>query len=85
MGHPELQGDRDQYTTRFAGRAESFKETGGYVAFVSGLAIILTYMVLAAQFESFVQPMAIMTGLPLAFVGPSGSSACWATRSTSCL
>jgi len=60
------------YSTRFAGKAESFQETGGYVAFAFGLAIILTYMVLAAQFESFLQPMAIMTGLPLSFVGAFG-------------
>ncbi|MFU8856930.1 MAG: efflux RND transporter permease subunit [Deferrisomatales bacterium] len=74
---PEVQEIADQilpeeYTTRFAGRAEAFKETGGYVAFAFLLAIAITYMVLAAQFESFVQPLSIMTGLPLAFVGAFG-------------
>jgi HAE1 family hydrophobic/amphiphilic exporter-1 len=62
----------DGYTTRFAGRAETFQETGRYVAFAFLLAIVITYMVLAAQFESFLQPLAIMTGLPLAFVGAFG-------------
>jgi len=60
------------YTIKFAGRAETFGETGQYVAFAFGLAIVLTYMVLAYQFESFLQPLAIMTGLPLSFVGAFG-------------
>ncbi|MHB8766688.1 MAG: efflux RND transporter permease subunit [Deferrisomatales bacterium] len=60
------------YTVKFAGRAETFGETGRYVAFAFGLAILLTYMVLAYQFESFLQPLAIMTGLPLSFVGAFG-------------
>jgi HAE1 family hydrophobic/amphiphilic exporter-1 len=62
----------DGYTIKFAGRAETFGETGQYVAFAFTLAIILTYMVLAYQFESVLQPLAIMTGLPLAFVGAFG-------------
>ncbi|MEW6488489.1 MAG: efflux RND transporter permease subunit [Thermodesulfobacteriota bacterium] len=62
----------DGYTIKFAGRAETFGETGQYVAFAFVLAIVLTYMVLAYQFESFLQPLAIMTGLPLAFVGAFG-------------
>ncbi len=60
------------YTIKFAGRAETFGETGQYVVFAFALAIVLTYMVLAYQFESFLQPLAIMTGLPLAFVGAFG-------------
>jgi HAE1 family hydrophobic/amphiphilic exporter-1 len=60
------------YNIKFAGRAETFGETGQYVAFAFGLAILLTYMVLAYQFESFLQPLAIMTGLPLSFVGAFG-------------
>ncbi|MFU8856932.1 MAG: efflux RND transporter permease subunit [Deferrisomatales bacterium] len=62
----------DGYTVKFAGRAETFGETGQYVAFAFLLAIVLTYMVLAFQFESFLQPLAIMTGLPLTFVGAFG-------------
>ncbi len=73
----QVQGMADEllpegYSTRFAGTAQNFQETGQYVAFAFGLAVLLTYMVLAAQFESFLQPLAILTGLPLAFVGAFG-------------
>ena len=60
------------YSTKFAGRAEAFSETIVYVAFAFILAVILTYMVLGAQFESFSQPFAIMMGLPLSFIGAFG-------------
>jgi hydrophobic/amphiphilic exporter-1 (mainly G- bacteria), HAE1 family len=74
---PEVQRIADEilpvgYSTKFSGRAEAFSETGQYIAFAFILAIILTYMVLAAQFESFTQPFAIMMGLPLSFVGAFG-------------
>lgn len=60
------------YVTKFSGSAETFSETGGYILFAFLLATILTYMVLAAQFESFSQPFAIMMGLPLSFLGAFG-------------
>ena len=60
------------YSIKFLGKAEAFAETLGFIAFAFILAILLTYMVLAAQFESFTQPFAIMMGLPLAFVGAFG-------------
>ena len=62
----------DGYTTSFVGRAEAFAETTGFIAFAFLLAIALTYMVLAAQFESFAHPLAIMMGLPLSFIGAFG-------------
>jgi HAE1 family hydrophobic/amphiphilic exporter-1 len=62
----------DGYTASFSGRSEVFGETVGYIIFAFFLAVLLTYMVLAGQFESFIQPMAIMTGLPLSFVGAFG-------------
>lgn len=60
------------YTTKFSGSAETFQETGQYIIFAFLLATLLTYMVLAAQFESFSQPFAIMMGLPLSFIGAFG-------------
>ena len=60
------------YTASFSGRSEVFGETVGYIIFAFLLAVLLTYMVLAGQFESFIQPFAIMMGLPLAFVGAFG-------------
>jgi HAE1 family hydrophobic/amphiphilic exporter-1 len=74
---PEVQALADAilpegYVTKFSGSAETLGETGKYVLFAFLLATILTYMVLAAQFESFTQPMAIMMGLPLSFIGAFG-------------
>ena len=60
------------YTASFAGRSEAFGETVIYILFAFMLAVLLTYMVLAGQFESFIQPFAIMVGLPLSFVGAFG-------------
>jgi HAE1 family hydrophobic/amphiphilic exporter-1 len=62
----------DGYSFSFMGRGESFVETGQYILFAFMLAILLTYMVLAAQFESFIQPFSIMMGLPLSFIGAFG-------------
>ena len=62
----------DGYSAKFSGKAEAFSETGQYVAFAFILAVILTYIILAAQFESFTQPFAIMTGVPLSFIGAFG-------------
>lgn len=62
----------DGYTYKFTGRAEAFSETLGYIAFAFVLSTVLTYLVLAAQFESFVQPFSIMAGLPLSFIGAFG-------------
>lgn len=74
---PEVQQVADEilsegYTTTFSGRGEAYSETGDYILFAFILAIILTYMVLAVQFESFSQPFAIMTGLPLSFIRAFG-------------
>ena len=40
----------------YVGRSETFQETGQYIAFAFVLAIILTYLILSAQFESFIFP-----------------------------
>jgi HAE1 family hydrophobic/amphiphilic exporter-1 len=74
---PEVRAMADEilpegYASKFSGSAESLGETGRYVLFAFLLATVLTYMVLAAQFESFTQPMAIMMGLPLSFIGAFG-------------
>ena len=49
--------------------AESF----GYMGEALLLAILLVYLILAAQFESFLDPLAIMMSLPLAIVGVAGA------------
>lgn len=57
------------YSTRMGGETEQLQETMGYVVETILLAIILIFLILASQFESFTQPFAIMTTLPLSLVG----------------
>ncbi|MGE0434547.1 MAG: efflux RND transporter permease subunit, partial [Planctomycetota bacterium] len=61
------------YTAAFAGTADTMRESFGYMLFALGLAVILVYMVLASQFESFVHPFTIMLSLPLSVVGALGA------------
>lgn len=53
----------------YRGESQAFKETGGSILLVFFLTIILVYLVLAAQFESFVHPATIITAVPLAVGG----------------
>jgi len=59
-------------TLSLAGAAETMQEGMGEFALMLGLAILVIYMVLAAQFESFVHPLTVMLALPLAAVGALG-------------
>jgi HAE1 family hydrophobic/amphiphilic exporter-1 len=68
------------YEINMSGRAEEFGKTAFYLLFAFVLAIILVYMVLASQFNSFIQPVIIMVAQPLAIIG--GVIALWATGHT---
>ncbi len=57
------------YTVDLGGQTRDLKETVGYVLETLILAIIFIYLVLASQFESFLQPLAIMLSLPLSMIG----------------
>jgi HAE1 family hydrophobic/amphiphilic exporter-1 len=57
------------YNTRFTGQAEELAKTVRNMAFVFTLALILLYMVLASQFNSFLQPLIVMLAQPLAIIG----------------
>ncbi len=57
------------YTVNLAGQTELLAETAGYVVEAIMLAVILIFLILASQFESFTQPIAIMLSLPLSLVG----------------
>jgi len=57
------------YTVKFTGQAEELKKTTTATAFAFALALVLLYMVLASQFNSFLQPVLIMLAVPLAIVG----------------
>jgi HAE1 family hydrophobic/amphiphilic exporter-1 len=63
------------YQVKLIGQAEEFGKTMKYMAFAFGLAMILLYMVLASQFDSFVQPFIVMLAQPLAIIG--GVAALW--------
>jgi HAE1 family hydrophobic/amphiphilic exporter-1 len=57
------------YSVQLGGETEQLEETGGYVVETLLLAVILIFLILASQFESFTQPFAIMLSLPLSLVG----------------
>jgi len=63
------------YRVKLIGQAEEFGKTVGYMIFAFTLAVVLLYMVLASQFNSFIQPFIIMMAQPLAIVG--GVAALW--------
>ena len=60
------------YTVGYTGESEDMAESFGYVLQSLVLAIILIYAILASQFRSFLQPLAIMLSLPLSLVGVAG-------------
>jgi multidrug efflux pump len=55
--------------TDLDGQSREFRETGQEAALVLLLAVIFIYLVLSAQFESFVGPLVIMVTVPLAWTG----------------
>ncbi len=57
------------YAIRLGGETEELAETMGYVVETILLAVILIFLILASQFESFTQPFAIMMALPLSLIG----------------
>ena len=59
------------YQIVFSGEAEDMAESFGYMGESLILAVLFVYLILAAQFESFFEPLAIMFSLPLSIVGMS--------------
>ncbi len=57
------------FQTALTGSSRDYAESSSNILFAFGLALILIYLVLAAQFESFVDPFAIMLTVPLALAG----------------
>jgi multidrug efflux pump len=53
----------------YSGQAESFQETSGGIVLTFALALLVVFLVLAAQFESFIQPVVILLSVPLAVAG----------------
>jgi HAE1 family hydrophobic/amphiphilic exporter-1 len=63
------------YGVTFVGEAEQMEKTSTAAVFTFALALILLYMVLASQFNSFLQPLLVMIAVPLAVIG--GVFALW--------
>ena len=59
----------ESYQTSLTGPSRDYAESSSNIAFAFGLALVLIYLVLAAQFESFVDPFIIMLTVPLALAG----------------
>ena len=59
----------ESFNTALAGNSRDFAESSGNTFFALGLALILIFLVLAAQFESFIDPLVIMFTVPLAIAG----------------
>jgi HAE1 family hydrophobic/amphiphilic exporter-1 len=60
------------YTPKYKGMADTMAESFQYLLFALFLGIIMAYMVLASQFESFVHPFIVLLSMPLSFVGAFG-------------
>lgn len=59
----------ETFATSLSGTSRDFKESGSNIGFALLLAIALIFLVLAAQFESFIDPIIIIITVPLAFAG----------------
>jgi multidrug efflux pump len=70
----------DNYSTDLSGPSKEFEESSSTLLFAFILALLLVYLILAAQFESFIDPLIIMFTVPLALAG--AILALWYTDST---
>lgn len=59
----------DTFTTDLGGESRDFKESSSNTLFAFGLALLLVYLILAAQFESFKDPIIIILTVPMAVAG----------------
>ena len=59
----------DSFSTSLTGDSRDFRESSSSLLFAFALALILIYLVLSAQFESFRDPLIIMLTVPLALLG----------------
>jgi HAE1 family hydrophobic/amphiphilic exporter-1 len=57
------------YRYRFGGSTKDMQESFAYAISALGLAVTFIYMILASQFRSFLQPVALMSSLPLTLIG----------------
>ncbi len=58
---------------KFAGNSQLMAESMGYMLEALMIAVLLVYMILAAQFNSFIHPITIMVSMPLSVIGAFGA------------
>ena len=61
------------YVPKYYGMAEVMQESFVYLLFALMLGIIMAYMILASQFESFIHPVTILLSMPMSFIGAFGA------------
>ena len=59
----------DSFSTDLGGESRDFKESSSNTLFAFALALLLIYLLLAAQFESFIDPIIIILTVPMAVAG----------------
>ncbi len=59
----------ETFTTDLAGESRDFTESSSNTLFAFGLALLLVYLILSAQFESFIDPIIIILTVPMAIAG----------------
>ena len=57
----------------YGGLSRTYQETTGSLYLIFGFALLIVFLVLAAQFESFIHPLVIMLSVPLAITGALGA------------
>jgi multidrug efflux pump len=68
------------FTSELSGTSREFVEAGAQIYATFAVALLVIYLVLAAQFESFLDPLTVMFSVPLAVLG--ALIAIWATDGT---
>jgi HAE1 family hydrophobic/amphiphilic exporter-1 len=68
------------YSVRFGGATKDMQESFAYAVSALAMGVIFIYMILASQFKSYIQPLALMSSLPLTLIGVVGALLLW--RST---
>jgi len=61
------------YLPKYQGAADLMGESFQYLLFALLLGVVLAYMILAAQFESFIHPVTVLLAMPFSFIGAFGA------------
>ncbi len=65
------------YAYRFGGSTKDMQESFAYAVSALALGVVFIYMILASQFRSYLQPIALMSSLPLTLIGVVGALLVW--------